>query len=349
MSYIQFFTTSDGARIAYASTGVGIPLICLPPFLSHLQLMWETPAFRAFNETLAAHFTVVRYDRYGCGFSDRDRTDFSPEVDLRILAELVNHLRLRRVALLGLSHGGRTAIQYAVANPRVVSHLILFGAPWRATGISPTRAALHELMRVDWRLGSNALADYLLPSGSQEELGWLSRFHREAASAETAARLAEASSAVDVSDLLPEVGTPTLVMNRRDDRLVPLESARELAARIAGAQFVALPGDSHIAEVGDIAAMTQAIVERIRPPHAPGTSGASAFPAPTRLSNREAEVLDLIITGLTNREIAERLSLSVHTVERHTANIYSKLGVRGRAAATAWALRHAASRSANAT
>jgi DNA-binding NarL/FixJ family response regulator len=53
------------------------------------------------------------------------------------------------------------------------------------------------------------------------------------------------------------------------------------------------------------------------------------------LSAREDEVLTLVAEGLTNREIAERLVLSEHTVHRHVANIMAKLGVRTRAAAAA--------------
>ncbi|MBN1402246.1 MAG: helix-turn-helix transcriptional regulator [Anaerolineae bacterium] len=58
---------------------------------------------------------------------------------------------------------------------------------------------------------------------------------------------------------------------------------------------------------------------------------------PGGLTEREAEVLDLLARGLTNQEIAERLVLSVHTVERHVANIYIKIDVRNRAEATAYA------------
>lgn len=343
VSYTRFFTTSDGARIAYASTGHGMPLIYLPPFLSHLELMWEAPPFRVFNEALASHFTVIRYDRYGCGLSDRNRTDFSLDVDLRVLAELVDHLQLRRFALLGLSSGGRTAIQYAAAHPRRVSYLLLFGIAWQAATLTPTRMALNDLMRADWRIGSNSLADYLLPSGDASAMEWLSQIHREAASAEMAVGLAEAAATVDVTDVLPEIRTPTLVMNRRDDRLAPLEEARELAVRIAGARFVALAGDAHIAEFGDADAVVQAIHDFIGPlvgPSATDGDSQSAPAVPLGLSAREAEVLNLIATGLTNRQIAERLSLSIHTVERHTVNIYTKLGVRGRAAATAYALQH---------
>ncbi len=58
------------------------------------------------------------------------------------------------------------------------------------------------------------------------------------------------------------------------------------------------------------------------------------------LSPREAEVLCLLAAGRTNREIAAELYLSVRTVERHVTNLYAKIGARGRADATAFALRH---------
>jgi DNA-binding CsgD family transcriptional regulator len=61
---------------------------------------------------------------------------------------------------------------------------------------------------------------------------------------------------------------------------------------------------------------------------------------PDRLSEREVEVLRLIAQGRSNREISEALVLSVRTVERHITNIYTKIGARGKADATAYALRH---------
>jgi DNA-binding NarL/FixJ family response regulator len=56
-------------------------------------------------------------------------------------------------------------------------------------------------------------------------------------------------------------------------------------------------------------------------------------PAGRPLSDREREVLDLIGSGATNREIAERLFLSPHTVKEHTSSLYRKLSVRNRAEA----------------
>jgi DNA-binding CsgD family transcriptional regulator len=85
----------------------------------------------------------------------------------------------------------------------------------------------------------------------------------------------------------------------------------------------------------------------IEPPGAAGLPGGAVGhpatdhpqPPPHGLSRRELEVLRLLAAGESNRQIARRLGLSPHTIERHVANLYRKIGARGRADATAYALR----------
>ncbi|MBI1379045.1 MAG: hypothetical protein GC157_16430 [Frankiales bacterium] len=71
-----------------------------------------------------------------------------------------------------------------------------------------------------------------------------------------------------------------------------------------------------------------------------GPAGADRGAAPAGLTPRELEVLRLVATGASNREVAERLVLSERTVARHMANIFLKLGVSSRSAATAFAFGH---------
>ncbi|MEO9256434.1 MAG: LuxR C-terminal-related transcriptional regulator, partial [Tepidiformaceae bacterium] len=59
-----------------------------------------------------------------------------------------------------------------------------------------------------------------------------------------------------------------------------------------------------------------------------------------QLTARERETLRLLASGLTNKEIAAAMVVSVRTVENHVANLYGKIGARGRADATAFALSH---------
>ena len=83
--------------------------------------------------------------------------------------------------------------------------------------------------------------------------------------------------------------------------------------------------------------------EHIRPPATRTASVGAEETLPETslegLTAREAEVLGLLAKGKTNKEIAQELVLSVSTVQRHVANVYAKIGARGRAQATAYALR----------
>jgi DNA-binding CsgD family transcriptional regulator/tetratricopeptide (TPR) repeat protein len=71
----------------------------------------------------------------------------------------------------------------------------------------------------------------------------------------------------------------------------------------------------------------------------PARHGHGSSSDPAGLSDREREVLCLLAGGRTNKEIADALVLSVSTVERHIMNLYRKIGARGRADATAYAIR----------
>lgn len=66
----------------------------------------------------------------------------------------------------------------------------------------------------------------------------------------------------------------------------------------------------------------------------------TADAAPGGLTPREVEVIRLVATGATNREVADELVISDKTVGRHLSNIFTKLGVSSRSAATAWAFEH---------
>jgi DNA-binding NarL/FixJ family response regulator len=80
---------------------------------------------------------------------------------------------------------------------------------------------------------------------------------------------------------------------------------------------------------------------RHRPSHRTGQQVpmASSGETPSVLTSRELDVLRLVAQGLSNPGIARQLVLSEHTVHRHLANIFRKLGLSSRAAAAAWGVR----------
>ncbi len=174
-----------------------------------------------------------------------------------------------------------------------------------------------------------------LPRGTPEQMGWYDELQRRSTSAQTAVRLYEARNDIDVLDLASQVTTPTLVAHAREDLAVPVEEGRLLAAQIPGARFVLLESANHILLESEPA--WDAFLSELRA-FLPTDAAVPASDI-TGLSPRELDVLELVAEGLTNEEIAERLSLSARTVERHLSNVYAKLRVSGKAGRAAAAVR----------
>jgi DNA-binding NarL/FixJ family response regulator len=175
-----------------------------------------------------------------------------------------------------------------------------------------------------------------LPNGTPEQKAWYEDLLRVSASAETAVQLFEARGWLDVREIAPEVTARTLVVHARDDRVVPVEEGRLLAALIPDARLILLESANHIL-LEDEPAWPYFVSELDA---FLGTGPVARPAAPVaELSARELEVLELVAAGLTNEAIAERLYVSVRTVERHLSNVYAKLGVSGKAARAAAAAR----------
>jgi len=322
------FCSVPGGRVAYATAGSGPPLVLPALWISHVELEWEIPEFRAFVGELARTHTVIRYDRLGTGLSDREPGD-----DLVTLAALVDALGLDELALFGISWGACTAAAFAARHPERVRSLALFGgfAHGDAIAPEPLREALMATVRAHWGAGARALSDVWLPGAGAGARDRFARLQRAAASAEVAAATLGAIYETDIRELLPAVSAPALVIHRRGDRAIPFECGRELAAALPNARLVALDGDAHPPWFGASGPVLAALRESLGGGPAPVPAGP--------LSAREREVLRLVGAGLADGEIAAQLVVSPHTVHRHVANIRTKLGQPSRAAAVAYAAR----------
>ena len=265
---IRFCVRSDGVHIAYMTVGEGPALVLPAGWISHLELLWEQPAWRSLYQKLARHHTVVLYDKHGAGLSDRDRTDFTLEAELRDLETVIDHLRLKHFALLGISQGGATAIAYTIKYPQRVTHLILYGAFARgeAIGSDEIRLAMLSFIRANWGLGSRTLTDIFTPNADAEVREWMVKFQRKCATAEVVAQLMNLSYRIDVSGLLPKLRTPTLVLHRQHDMVTPFKLGRELAASIPNAHFVPLEGNDHLPAFGDSDSLVRVIAEFLGDP-----------------------------------------------------------------------------------
>jgi pimeloyl-ACP methyl ester carboxylesterase/DNA-binding CsgD family transcriptional regulator len=350
---VAFARSGDGTRIAYARLGdTGPPLVVSTCWLSHLEYDLQSPVWRHFVRRLGEVSSCVRYDERGFGLSDWDATDFSFEARLADLEAVVEAAGLDRFALLGMSQGGPVAVAYALRNPERVSRLVLLGT-YVATvddGSEESRRleeTFTSMIEVGWARPEGrfrrVFTDLLMPGATPEQMTWVDELMRRSTTAENAVAFRRARMDVDVSSLLSQLRLPTLVLHSRGDQINPLDGGRRLAAEIPGARLVTLESDNHVLLDGEPA--TDVCFDELATFLAPDTVAPvpPVRPAATtavldRLTGREREVLALVAAGHDNREIADRLVLSVRTVERHLQNAYTKHGVRGpsaRAAAAA--------------
>ena len=85
-----------------------------------------------------------------------------------------------------------------------------------------------------------------MPNGTFELWEQFAELQRRTTSPENAVRFLESYRRIDVSQLAPEITVPTLVLHSRDDRRVPVEEGRRVAATIPGSRFVTLESSNHI-------------------------------------------------------------------------------------------------------
>lgn len=327
-----------GRRVAAATMGAG-PVLVLPPWwITHLEADLADEHRGRFLRALARAHTVVRYDRPGTGASERadPPATWGLSDEVALLEGVLDELEIESARFLGVSCGGCVAAAFAAAHADRVQGLAVYGGflDGRRLGDASVRRAVAEIVRNHWGLGSRLLTDMFIPHATDEERRSFDRLQRDAATAQTAAALLEEIYGFDLTGSVGAVAPGTLVLHRSRDRVVPLDAGRDLAAGLAQSRLLTLQGEHHPPWDGDSGEVLGALGSFLA-----GEAPLPVPPARTSLTSREREVLALVAAGLGDREIADRLVLSPHTVHRHVANIRSKLGLSSRAAVAAYAVR----------
>jgi pimeloyl-ACP methyl ester carboxylesterase/DNA-binding CsgD family transcriptional regulator len=340
---IRFCRASDGVRIAYATTGTGPAMIEVATWLNHLEFDWQSPVWRPRLVEMAKNYTMARYDGRGCGLSDRTVQDLSFEANLHDLEAVVDAAGFKRFILLGCCQGSGLAIAYAARHPERVSNLILYGAFARGRlKRNPSARDVEEadmmlkLVELGWGRENPAFRQVyttmFIPESTPEQSRWFTDLQRMSTSPENAVELIRGFDAMDVTDLLPKVNCPTLVLHARDDARVPFAEGRMVASSIPGAEFVPLESRNHIL-LQHQPAWKQFLAEIARFVRGQGRADAFEETAFAELTQREREVLELIARGLDNTAIASQLSVSPKTVRNHINGIFDKLNIPNRAQA----------------
>ncbi len=257
------YAKSGDVHIAYQVVGEGpVDLVLIHGWISHLDYQWEDPALARFLNRLASFSRLIIFDKRGTGLSDRVAESALPTLELRMddIRAVMDAAGSYRAVIFGISEGGPLSALFAATYPARTAALIMYGAyakwicaddyPW-----APTREeheAAFKAFEKHWGtpIGLNKLA----PSAANDERvrQWYAHHMRVSASPGAGVTLYRMNVEVDIRSILPTIRVPTLILHRSGDRLLPCQGARYMAEQIPAAKFVELPGDDHIAWIGNV-------------------------------------------------------------------------------------------------
>jgi class 3 adenylate cyclase len=258
---VRYCTTEDGVRIAYSMEGAGPPLIVCPFFFEAFSFDAMVPEFASFMKELGKGRTLIRYDQRGCGLSQPPPEDLSVPAQMLDLLAVVESSGLAPVTVLAGTLAGPRAIMLAASRPELVDALILYGTYARPADVMPweNTQALAMLSRANWQVASQTFSDMAGRADFPETMARFAEYYQQSVSGDVVARTLEVSYQTDVSDLLPRVSCPTLVLHRPKDTIFPVQAGQVMAAAIPEARMVPLPGTGHHIAMGESQAVLRAI------------------------------------------------------------------------------------------
>ncbi len=333
---IQYARTADGVNLAYCTLADGPPALLLHPIpVSHLRLEWRVPAFGEVYDLITRDMRLIRYDPRATGLSG-PAEDLALDAFVRDIHTVLTATTSDPAAIIAPVGATPLAMAFAATHPEQVSCLVLL-AP--------------ELDH-DRRLGIQRALQEHAPAHAEERMARLlnpynKAEHEEAIGAgatenlRTWERLGVRKQMRDVQRhrvdaLLAQITCPTLVVHYPDHAF---SDGINVAGRIADARLVLREGSNAPLLNPDLPELFD-LVRDFALEHAAARATSGKPPAACGLSDRELQVLCHVAAGSKNREIAESLSLSRHTVARHVSSILKKTELANRVVLATYATRH---------
>jgi class 3 adenylate cyclase len=244
---IQYAQTSDGVSIAYAVFGTGPTIVCPSGAIGdlHVYSSGVTPLTQVTDTFVGLGWRVIMYDGRGMGSSERGNTDFSLDGRLRDLESVIERTGADHFALWGIRQGGPVAIAYVVKHPDRVSRLVLAATYARGVDYYQSYPAWRTMLGAktiaeeDWEYYTLALANSFTGFKDSDLANRLAAQYRAGISATAYLSYSDASAKIDVTDLLPLVNVPTMVIHITAAAMTSnVDLLRVLASRIPNARLI---------------------------------------------------------------------------------------------------------------
>ncbi len=205
----------NGITMYYEMHGAGDPLLLINGLGADITLLTQIIA------GLAGRYRVVAFDNRGAGRTDKPGAPSTIQLMARDAAALMDALPIKQAHIMGISMGGRIALELALACPGRVRRLVLVST----SAAGPGKVTMSWPMRLLLPL---KLAGLLRGKYPQPRYAHL--------------RQRQASASYDASGRLGQIQAPTLILHGRRDKSMPLELAERMHAGIPGSQFESFRG-----------------------------------------------------------------------------------------------------------
>ncbi len=269
------YARSGDVAIAYYVVGDGPRDLVFAPLTLSMVFAWHLPVVRDFCLRLASFSRLILFDKRGIGASDRPRTPPTLESQMEDVRAVLDAVGSEQAALFGSGHGGQMCALFAATYPERTTALVLYATRARVPGTLDEHRAMLRRIRNDWgsQVGiERGMSGYPTLAQDVEFRKWMPLVIRASASPGGAAEFLRTYFEADISDVLPTIRVPTLVLYRPDviqpeAGFVPVEEeARGLAAAIHEGRVVPVPGPDAAPFVGT--ELTTEVERFLASPHA---------------------------------------------------------------------------------
>ena len=256
----KYALASDGVHIAYQVTGGGeTDLVLMQGTVAHLEIAWEDPKLRRLFDRLGSFSRLIRFDRRGMGMSDGldQLPSFGTQVeDFAIVMEAAGS---ERATVMGTIDAGTLALAFAATHPERTESVVAFESTARFTrtgeddyGVEPE--VLARMAAANQEIDMDTHISIVAPGRMDDPAfrAWFRRYNRAASSGISMQAFMMMTMTWDITDLLPSINLPVLLLHKTAHDILPIANGRALARDLPNAHLVELPGNGTIIFAGDV-------------------------------------------------------------------------------------------------
>lgn len=246
MSYFKF----NDLNIYYEVEGSGFPLVILN------GIMMSTKSWESLKQDFTSKHTLIRLDFIDQGQSDAAKEPYEQSIQVEVLKALLDHLKIQKTHLVGISYGGELGMQFIAKYPAHIEKAIIFNSVSYTTNTLATLGhkwneyakardtlkyyevtipVIYSKIFVETHEAWMEARRNILINGPFANPNFLDRM----------IRLTDSALSYDVRPYLKDIKTPILIVGAEEDQLTPLVHQRYMADALPNASFVVLPGVGH--------------------------------------------------------------------------------------------------------